>query len=315
MKQVFLFAHGVFISDLQWIPRQLRESVSVAMLENPSPAVLDQYLPRIREVIVHLLHGLKGKQALLRERERESRASMRSSTASSESWNREVPLAALNRGSGSQRMYPTSPPLPPMGSPRMNPAEHDPWSGGMPRPTMPTNDLSARIMPRNNSMTRPYSPPQHSPNMQSMPLPSRSTSSGRMNPYVAPSPPPPPPPPPRPEVVQQKTSEFDENDPNTASALAALKRQENLARRSSVRRASMFRGNGEYNGGSISRGKSQHYLQQNNESHVPPVPMVPTKVNEPSRLNTVSEEIKLTEPQEEETPKAEDGKLSVKKIK
>lgn len=287
-------------SDLQWIPRQLRDSVSVAMLEPPSPSVLDQYLPRIREVIVHLLHGLKGKQALLREREREreSRGSIRSNT---ESWNREVPLAALNRSSGSQRMMmypvPSSPPLPPMSSPRMNPSnEYDPWSGVMPRPSMPTNDLSSRIMPRNNSVSRSYSP-QQSPSIQhqQIPLPTRSTSSGRNNlPMVTTPPPPPPPPPPRPEVVQQKPSEFDESDPNTASALAALKRHENLARRSSVRRASMFRGNGEYNGGSISRGKQPYFQQPTNgeSTQVPPVPTLPISVNEPSRLNTVSEEIK-----------------------
>lgn len=316
---------------MQWIPRQLRESVSVAMLESPSPAVLDQYLPRIREVIVHLLHGLKGKQALLREKDRESRGSIRSSTTSTnnnESWNREVPLAALNRGSGSQRqmMYPSSPPLPPISSPRMNPSnEYDPWSGGMPRPSMPTNDLSSRIMPRNSSTSsRTYSPPQqHSPNIQHMPLPSRSTSSGRMNQPPQPQilqqqntapPPPPPPAPPRPDVIhlQPKPTEFDENDPNTASALAALKRQENLARRSSVRRASMFRGNGEYTGGSISRGKGQQYFQQPpgsnnvNEGSVPPVPLLPTHVlknvdqSPSSKLNTVTEEEKPTQEAEEE---------------
>ncbi|KAI7893921.1 actin interacting protein 3-domain-containing protein [Mucor mucedo] len=316
-KQFFLVSQAfeeanVSMNDLQWIPRQLRDSVSVAMLEPPSPPVLDQYLPRIREVIVHLLHGLKGKQALLRERERESRSNSISSSSGSmrsntDSWNREVPLAALNRGSGSQRMMmypvPSSPPLPPMSSPRMNPSnEYDPWSGVMPRPSVPTNDLSSRIMPRSNS--RSYSP-QNSPKIQQIPLPTRSTSSGRNNqpPVVtAPPPPPPPPPVPKPEVVQQKPSEFDESDPNTASALAALKRHENLARRSSVRRASMFRGNGEYNGGSISRGKQPYFQPTNGEAtQVPPVPTLPVTANEPSRLNTVSEEAKpVVEPQVEQ---------------
>jgi hypothetical protein len=305
------------------------------MLETPSPAVLDQYLPRIREVIVSLLQGLKGKQALLRdrERERESRGSIRSSSTS-ESWNREVPLAALNRGSSaSQRnmIYPppSSPPLPPMSSPRMNQnSEFDPWSGGMPRPSMPTNDLSARIMPRNNSVStnKSYSPPQrHSPNIQhqQIPLPSRSTSSGRnMNSNIPPSnniPPPPPPPPPmmlRPDPPPPQKpiqpQEFDENDPNTASALAALKRQENLARRSSVRRASMFRGtNSDYqtsSGGSISMrgGKNQNYYHQQAEQ-APPVPSLPAHAlhnfdqSPPSnRLNTVSEDVKESTPQEEQ---------------
>ncbi|KAI9361787.1 actin interacting protein 3-domain-containing protein [Pilaira anomala] len=307
-KQFFLVSQtfeesNVFMNDLQWIPRQLRDSVSVAMLEPPSPTVLDQYLPRIREVIVHLLHGLKGKQAMLRERgERESRASMRSS---SESWNREVPLAALNRTSGSQRvmMYPVpnSPPLPPV-SPRLNNAsnEYDPWSGGMPRPSLPTNDLSSRIMPRNNSLSRSGYSPQQSPSMQHQPLPTRSTSSSYNNMPSPPTnaqqqqqqqqpPPPPPPAPPAPPIIPPVTNElpvqqqrFDESDPNTASALAALKRQENLARRSSVRRASMFR---------VIVRKQQYYQQQqqqSSENNVPPVPTLPT--NEPNRLNTVTEE-------------------------
>lgn len=252
----------VFYSDLQWIPRQLRESVSIAMMEQPSPAALDQYLPRIREVIVHLLHGLKGKQAQLREKDRESRASVRSSS-NSDAWNREVPLAALNRGSstssnGSQRMmmYPNnSPPLPPMSSPRMNGAEYDTWSGGMPRPSVPTNDLSARIMPK-----RPYSPPPPPHGSPLVPLPTRSTSSSRQH---IPNPPPPPPAPPSNNVNNQPQT-FDENDPNTASALAALKRQENLARRSSVRRASMYRGNSDYYSSISSR------MQD-----TPPVPALP----------------------------------------
>lgn len=302
------------------------------MLEPPSPTVLDQYLPRIREVIVHLLHGLKGKQAMLRERgERESRASMRSS---SESWNREVPLAALNRTSGSQRvmMYPVpnSPPLPPV-SPRLNnaPNEYDPWSGGMPRPSLPTNDLSSRIMPRNNSLSRSAYSPHQSPSMQHQPLPSRSTSSGHNNMPSPPTnvqqqqqhapPPPPPPAPPAPPIIPPATNElplqqqqrFDESDPNTASALAALKRQENLARRSSVRRASMFRGNSEYAGGSISRGKQQYYQQQQqqpSENNVPPVPTLPT--NEPNRLNTVTEE---TRPVTKEKKPDEGKKKSMRK--
>lgn len=264
------------------------------MLEPPSPAGLDQYLPRIREVIVHLLHGLKGKQALLREREREreSRGSIRSNNT--ESWNREVPLAALNRGSSSQRIMmhpqpPSSPPLPPHPpiSPRMTPSgEYEPWSGGMPRPSMPTNDLSSRIMPRNSSSTHRSYSPSNSPNMQKqpLPLPTRSTSSNRSNTaQQMPTPPPPPPPPIMPvaaaptPLARQDTQSFDESDPNTASALAALKRQENLARRSSVRRASMFRAGGEYSGGSISRGKGQQMFQPAYESsNVPPVPSLPT---------------------------------------
>jgi hypothetical protein len=300
------------ISDLQWIPRQLRDSVSVVMLELPSPAILDQYLPRIREVIVHLLHGLKGKQALLREREREREAAAVASRGS-QSWNREVPLAALNRNSSNSStnsrivMYPQqpqSPPLMPL-SPRGN--EYDPWSGGMPRPSVPVNDLSSRII-RNNG---PRSPPSHSPNLshQQVPLPSRSTSSTRQQQRMPtpPTPPPPPPPPvapPAPIAAAKPNLQqgFDESDPNTASVLAALKRQENLPRRSSVRRASMFRGNNsDYTGGSISRGAKQ---QQQSSETVPPVPTLPLKnvdYNVSSSLNTVSEVKEVEEEQQEQS--------------
>ncbi|KAG1490848.1 hypothetical protein G6F46_010834 [Rhizopus delemar] len=282
-KQFFLVSQAfeeanISMSDLQWIPRQLRDSVSIAMMEQPSPAALDQYLPRIREVIVHLLHGLKGKQAQLREKERELRASIRSNS-SSDSWNREVPLAALNRGSSTSSssshrmmMYPSnSPPLPPISSPRMN-ADYEGWSGGMPRPSIPTNDLSSRIM-------RPYSPPPPVHGSPMIPLPTRSTSSTRG--HSIPTPPPPPPPvlaAPQPQPPVQQA--FDESDPNTASALAALKRQENLARRSSVRRASMYRG-----------GNSDFTRIQD----APPVPSLPKS----QLARTVTEEV---EEEEEEQP-------------
>jgi hypothetical protein len=295
---------------LQWIPRQLRDSVSVVMVESPSPLILDQYLPRIREVIVHLLHGLKGKQALLREREREREATAAAAAASrgSQSWNREVPLAALNRNSSNSStssrimMYPQqpqSPPLMPL-SPRGN--DYDPWSGGMPRPSVPVNDLSSRMI-RNNG---PRSPPSQSPNLshQQIPLPSRSTSSTRQQQRMPtpPTPPPPPPPAPIPVAIAKPNLQqsFDESDPNTASALAALKRQENLARRSSVRRASMFRGNNsDYTGGSISRGAKQ---QQQTSETVPPVPTLPLKnVDYNVSLNTVSEAKEVDEEDKEQS--------------
>ncbi|KAI8645832.1 actin interacting protein 3-domain-containing protein [Parasitella parasitica] len=338
-RQFFLVSQtfeeaGVPMDDLQYIPQNLRNSVSETMLELPSPSTLDKWLPGIREVIVLLLQGLKSKQATLRERGRESRGSIRSNNT--DSWNREVPLAALNRSSNSQRIImhpqpPSSPPLPPYPpiSPSMGPsAEYEPWSGGMPRPSMPTNDLSSRIMPRNSSTHRSYSP-SNSPNMQNQPLPlhSRSTSSNRSNIQQMPTPPPPPPPPIIPAastttpLPRQNMQPFDESDANTASALAALKRQENLARRSSVRRASMFRAGGEYSGGSISRAKGQQMFQPVYEnSNVPPVPSLPvhkhlplknvdytvatSTTTAPDNLNTVPEA-------KEGDNHAEDGEITL----
>ncbi|OAD77288.1 hypothetical protein PHYBLDRAFT_96992, partial [Phycomyces blakesleeanus NRRL 1555(-)] len=154
---------NVSMGDLGWIPKQLRECVSGAMEQEQSIVTLDQHLPRIRDVIVHLLHGLKGKQQQLRERDHA--AFSRDQQHRTDSWHSTVPQAVLARNASHQRAY-------------------------------------------NNGAT---SPP---------PMPS--------------------------------------------DALAALKRQENLARRSSVRRASMFRtGGNEYN---VKRGLD-----------APPVPALPNE--------------------------------------
>ncbi|KAM3584658.1 Bud site selection protein 6 [Umbelopsis sp. WA50703] len=61
-------AEGITISDLRNVPQDLYECVKRTLQEEPSTAVLEQYLPNIRDIIVHLLHGLKIKQALFREK-------------------------------------------------------------------------------------------------------------------------------------------------------------------------------------------------------------------------------------------------------
>lgn len=303
-------------SDLAWIPHQLKDSISVAMNEEPSPTTLEQHLPKIRDVIVHLLHGLKGKQHQLRERE--TAAWSRDSMRSTDSWRREVPQAALARGANlaqsPTRPYYPADRSPPPSAARITPSDYDPRTSGMPRPSVSSDSSSASRMnypPQN----RPYSPTYlpSSPRQQQprIPSPSRSTSSsaggddrmgaglGRPNSTSSssrgyydtrpaspittaahPPPPPPPPPPPMssPAAVPTRTSpsDFDENDPGTASALAALKRQENLARRSSVRRASMLRGNNDY-----------HPMKRPANEYVPPVPSLPTP--DSRKLGTVDE--------------------------
>ncbi|CAO3628993.1 unnamed protein product [Cunninghamella echinulata] len=68
VSQSFEEAH-INTNDLAWIPHKLRQSIADCMEQQPSTAALDKYLPGIRDVIVHLLHGLKGKQQLLREQQ------------------------------------------------------------------------------------------------------------------------------------------------------------------------------------------------------------------------------------------------------
>jgi hypothetical protein len=56
------------ISELAHVPDDLRNCLETALGEDPSPASLDQYLPKIKEVIINLLQGLRLKQNLYRER-------------------------------------------------------------------------------------------------------------------------------------------------------------------------------------------------------------------------------------------------------
>ncbi|KAF7720889.1 Bud site selection protein 6 [Apophysomyces ossiformis] len=302
-KQFFLVSQAfneanVPMNDLSWIPRQLRESVSAAMEETPSPASLDQHLPRIRDVIVHLLHGLKGKQQQLRERDLQKQQQQQQARDAhrTDSWHRDMGVGGLSRGiSMPTRGYPDHRMSPPPPSSRLTSSDYEPRSGGMPRPSLSSDSRMKYPNQRSSSTSsssRPYSPPMPgSPSYSSLgqptriPSPSRSTSSTRSKPYtLAPPAPPPPPPPPvtQPTSVSaiplstspKPTNDFDENDPNTASALAALKRQENLARRSSVRRASMFRATG-----------GTDYSAK----RTPPVPPLPAQSETSYKLSTVEE--------------------------
>lgn len=50
-------------SDLASVPEDLRGCLERCLSEDASPGVLDRHLPQVREIIVHLLQGLKQKQA------------------------------------------------------------------------------------------------------------------------------------------------------------------------------------------------------------------------------------------------------------
>ncbi|CAO3594216.1 unnamed protein product [Absidia cylindrospora] len=144
-------------------PHQLRQLVVECMDQEPSTATLDQYLPRIRDVIVHLLHGLKGKQQQLREMDtqtaqmpspvpppltqRDSYRSQDNYHRNTDSYSRSSISLTHSDSTGSNksgRAYysqqdRTSPtPLP--GTPdRMTQSDYDPYAGGMPRPSVSSN--------------------------------------------------------------------------------------------------------------------------------------------------------------------------------
>ncbi|KAF9312736.1 Bud site selection protein 6 [Podila horticola] len=58
---------GIDTSELAHIPDDLRNCLETALGEDPSPTSLEQYLPKIKEVIITLLQGLRLKQNLYRE--------------------------------------------------------------------------------------------------------------------------------------------------------------------------------------------------------------------------------------------------------
>ena len=61
-------AIGVDTGDLGPVPDLLRAILEETLSQEASQASLDQFLPRIRDIIIHLLHGLKKKQQRLRQR-------------------------------------------------------------------------------------------------------------------------------------------------------------------------------------------------------------------------------------------------------
>lgn len=82
-------AIGVDTTDLGPVPDLLRAILEDTLSQEANQASLDKYLPRIRDIIINLLHGLKKKQQRLRQRNGKDGADARpprqSSTASNAS--------------------------------------------------------------------------------------------------------------------------------------------------------------------------------------------------------------------------------------
>ncbi|KAL9586025.1 MAG: hypothetical protein Q9212_001170 [Teloschistes hypoglaucus] len=81
---------GVDTADLGPVPELLRNILEETLSQEASPASLDRFLPRIRDIIIALLHGLKRKQSRLRAKQSKDNASSSNAaqnTASSSSLN------------------------------------------------------------------------------------------------------------------------------------------------------------------------------------------------------------------------------------
>ena len=65
---------NVDVSDLGNVPDQLRQILEETLSQEASQKSLDIYLPKIRDIIINLLHGLKRKQAKLRAKQKENQS-------------------------------------------------------------------------------------------------------------------------------------------------------------------------------------------------------------------------------------------------
>lgn len=77
-------SYGIDMSDLTSVPDDLRDCLERCLSEDASPQTLEIHLPRIREIIIGLLQGLKSKQAEYKQLVMQRRASARSSKIKTE---------------------------------------------------------------------------------------------------------------------------------------------------------------------------------------------------------------------------------------
>ena len=95
---------GVDTSDLGPVPELLRAILEETLSQEASPASLDRFLPRIRDIIINLLHGLKRKQQRLRARQvRETPANGDQSAQSTSSGSLTSGLTQILEDAPSQR--------------------------------------------------------------------------------------------------------------------------------------------------------------------------------------------------------------------
>ncbi|KAK7748099.1 Bud site selection protein 6 [Cytospora paraplurivora] len=204
-------AINVDTSDLGNVPELLRHILEATLSQEASVESLEKYLPRIRDIIINLLHGLKRKQQKLRQKQTRDKENGDPSAGriSSTSTNGSTSglSAMLNEGLENNGYRPASRTgLDDLASTRA--------MGGSPRRSQPQRDDSQATVSDNSLSSDtmqniPVVPPYPSENS----IPTTGTANELDN-----FPPPPPPP---------KSS--------TQSALAALQRGGDLERRASRR--------------------------------------------------------------------------------
>ncbi|CAN8104306.1 unnamed protein product [Discula destructiva] len=205
-------AINVDTSDLGNVPELLRNILEATLSQEASVESLEKYLPRIRDIIINLLHGLKKKQQKLRQKSSrdkdngDSSVGRVTSTGTNGSSNSGL-STMIAEGLASNGFRPAS---------RTGPEDAGRSNGSPRRFQSPRDDSQASVATEKSSMS--------SDTMQSMPvvspypaeelMPTAPRRSEELDNF------PPPPPPPK---------------SSTQSALAALQRGGDLERRASRR--------------------------------------------------------------------------------
>ncbi|KAI9376799.1 actin interacting protein 3-domain-containing protein [Aspergillus egyptiacus] len=199
-------AIGVDTSDLGPVPDLLRTILEDTLSQDASPQSLDIFLPRIRDIIINLLHGLKRKQARLRSRQQREEGRGQSSRQASAS---SVTSAAVNQTYEETLSAATSPKRP--GRSRYESSgfmEDNPPTASRSSPDARSGNYSDREASRREAQIALTQPAQDSE--MSFKGPTRASN-------ISGYPPPPPPP------------------PKQDDAIGALQRSGELERRASRR--------------------------------------------------------------------------------
>jgi Actin interacting protein 3 len=208
-------AIGVDTSDLGPVPDLLRTILEDTLSQDASPQSLDRYLPRIRDIIINLLHGLKKKQARLRSRQTRDDSKgipPRQASVGSLVGSEAGPSQASEEGSQSPQKRPLS---------ARRYGSNGSVEGQPPIPRDHTGSFSEREASRRDTQ-RTLTSPNSAPSMSTVAMQSLPSHPGYPQPDNSAAPPfptPPPPPPP----------------PKQDDALGALQRSGELERRASRR--------------------------------------------------------------------------------
>ncbi|KAG6331868.1 hypothetical protein ID866_7224 [Astraeus odoratus] len=94
---------NIDMSDLMSVPEDLREVLETCLAEDASPDNLAIYLPKVRQIITNLLHGLRNKQSMYRRIVSEHQNRQRSSTSHSRADSRSSRVSSKREEEGRHR--------------------------------------------------------------------------------------------------------------------------------------------------------------------------------------------------------------------